>query len=361
MIDIGSGIENFFQSTIDQMGLADQVIPRDTDISGFNGSKEDRVAKIILPITPRPATIDVIFYAIKAKSHYLGIMCYCRIHNMEAIASTYHQTLHFQHNYGIYKIKGLVLIFRWQRRGRWDAMLMQMMAILLFSEANSLLVSKILMDASERNVSEDCKKDSIDLLLKASGTKLPRDLQEGVLEAISIQSLGQGTRDFAKEQMAIREKTFSIIQDVFKRHGATSLETPVFDLKETLTEKYGEDSKLIYDLADQYDFDIAGQYGVTSNDQTKMYELPDFEVIKVLTKLLDQLDMPDYEVEDKGLSAETADKIGLWVEKRGPPSKILSELKQIGSPFLENKGSLLALNDLELLIKALENQSVSIE
>ncbi|KAF6152527.1 hypothetical protein GIB67_035097 [Kingdonia uniflora] len=46
---------------------------------------------------------------------------------------------------------------------------LHMMAILLFSEANSLHVSKNLMDASEKNVSEDCKKDFIDLLLKASG------------------------------------------------------------------------------------------------------------------------------------------------------------------------------------------------
>lgn len=51
--------------------------------------------------------------------------------------------------------------------------------------------------------------------------------------------------------MAIRKKAFSIIEDVFERHGATALDTPVFELRETLTGKYGEDSKLIYDLADQ--------------------------------------------------------------------------------------------------------------
>ena len=39
--------------------------------------------------------------------------------------------------------------------------------------------------------------------------------------------------------------------DVFKRHGATTLDTPVFELKEILSGKYGEDSKLIYDLQDQ--------------------------------------------------------------------------------------------------------------
>lgn len=63
--------------------------------------------------------------------------------------------------------------------------------------------------------------------------------------------LSQGTRDFAKEQMAIREKAFSIIVEVFKRHGASALDTPAFEMRETLMGKYGEDSKLIYDLADQ--------------------------------------------------------------------------------------------------------------
>lgn len=52
-------------------------------------------------------------------------------------------------------------------------------------------------------------------------------------------------------QMAIREKAFKKIRDVFKKHGASEIDTPVFELKETLTSKYGEDSKLIYDLEDQ--------------------------------------------------------------------------------------------------------------
>lgn len=51
--------------------------------------------------------------------------------------------------------------------------------------------------------------------------------------------------------MAIRKKAFSIIEDVFERHGATALDTPAFELRETLMGKYGEDSKLVYDLADQ--------------------------------------------------------------------------------------------------------------
>ncbi|PQQ08374.1 histidine--tRNA ligase cytoplasmic [Prunus yedoensis var. nudiflora] len=70
-------------------------------------------------------------------------------------------------------------------------------------------------------------------------------------ETRRLPKLPKGTRDFAKEQMAIRKKAFSIIEEVFERHGATALDTPVFELRETLMGKYGEDSKLIYDLADQ--------------------------------------------------------------------------------------------------------------
>ena len=61
----------------------------------------------------------------------------------------------------------------------------------------------------------------------------------------------KGTRDLNPEQMAIREVAFNIITSVFKRHGAVCIDTPVFELRETLMGKYGEDTKLIYDLADQ--------------------------------------------------------------------------------------------------------------
>ncbi|KAK0576367.1 hypothetical protein LWI29_016245 [Acer saccharum] len=260
-------------------------------------------------------------------------------------------------------------------------------------------------------------------------------------ESRRLPKLPKGTRDFAKEQMAIREKAFSIISDVFKRHGATALDTPVFEMRETLTGKYGEDSKLIYDLADQggelcslrydltvpfaryvamngltalkrhqiakvyrrdnpskgrfrefyqCDFDIAGQYERMG---------PDFEIIKILTELLDELDIGDYEiklnhrmlldgmleicgvppekfrticssidkldkqsfdqikkemVEEKGLTVETADKIGDFVKERGSPLVLLSKLKLEGSLFLENNSSKLALDDLAIMFEALE-------
>ena len=51
--------------------------------------------------------------------------------------------------------------------------------------------------------------------------------------------------------MVIRDRIFSTITQVFKRHGAVTIDTPVFELREILAGKYGEDSKLIYDLQDQ--------------------------------------------------------------------------------------------------------------
>ena len=61
----------------------------------------------------------------------------------------------------------------------------------------------------------------------------------------------KGTRDFGPDQMRVREEVFGAIRKVFKRHGGVEIDTPVFELKEVLMGKYGEDSKLIYDLADQ--------------------------------------------------------------------------------------------------------------
>ncbi len=51
--------------------------------------------------------------------------------------------------------------------------------------------------------------------------------------------------------MFVRQHIFGLIEAVFKRRGAKTIATPAFELRETLTGKYGEDSKLIYDLADQ--------------------------------------------------------------------------------------------------------------
>ncbi|KAG6719500.1 hypothetical protein I3842_03G009000 [Carya illinoinensis] len=242
-------------------------------------------------------------------------------------------------------------------------------------------------------------------------------------------------------KMTIRKKAFSIIEEVFERHGATALDTPAFELRETLMGKYGEDSKLIYDLADQggelcslrYDLTVPFARFVAMNGLTsfKRYQIakvyrrdnpskgryrefyqcdfdiagqyekmgPDFEVVKILTELLDEINIGDYEiklnhrklldgmleicgvppekfrticssvdkldkqsfeqikkemVEEKGLTVETADAIGTFVKERGSPLRLLSKLKLGGSKFLGHSGSVDALNELDILFKALE-------
>lgn len=78
-----------------------------------------------------------------------------------------------------------------------------------------------------------------------------REILEQSNESTRRPKCAKGTRDMNPIQMAVRERAFKIIRNVFKKHGASEIDTPVFELKETLTSKYGEDSKLIYDLEDQ--------------------------------------------------------------------------------------------------------------
>lgn len=61
----------------------------------------------------------------------------------------------------------------------------------------------------------------------------------------------KGTKDWADKDMVIREAIFNSLSSLFKRHGGVTIDTPVFELREILAGKYGEDSKLIYNLEDQ--------------------------------------------------------------------------------------------------------------
>lgn len=63
----------------------------------------------------------------------------------------------------------------------------------------------------------------------------------------------KGTSDWVGADSDLREEIVSTVSTILRRHGGTSLETPMFELTEILQNKLGEDQKLIYDLADQYD------------------------------------------------------------------------------------------------------------
>ena len=77
-------------------------------------------------------------------------------------------------------------------------------------------------------------------------------LGEKVLVMVSFQMILYREREITnRTTWQYGRKAIAIITNCFKKHGAETISTPVFELKDTLLGKYGEDSKLIYDLADQ--------------------------------------------------------------------------------------------------------------
>ncbi|KAI7832901.1 histidyl-tRNA synthetase [Kickxella alabastrina] len=73
----------------------------------------------------------------------------------------------------------------------------------------------------------------------------------------------KGTKDYTAKEMAVRKEIFATLTEVFENHGAVTIDTPVFELKEILMGKYGEDSKLIYDLKDQGGEECSLRYDLT--------------------------------------------------------------------------------------------------
>jgi histidyl-tRNA synthetase len=64
--------------------------------------------------------------------------------------------------------------------------------------------------------------------------------------------LPKGTRDYTPLQMSIKGYAIKTIKEIFSKHGGVEIDTPVFELRETLLGKYGEEGgKLVYDLEDQ--------------------------------------------------------------------------------------------------------------
>ncbi|KAK7045641.1 Cytoplasmic and mitochondrial histidine tRNA synthetase [Paramarasmius palmivorus] len=73
----------------------------------------------------------------------------------------------------------------------------------------------------------------------------------------------KGTRDFGPAEMHCREHIERIVKDCFALYGGSCLDTPVFERKDILTGKYGEDQKLIFDLMDQGGEQLALRYDHT--------------------------------------------------------------------------------------------------
>ncbi|QID88457.1 Cytoplasmic and mitochondrial histidine tRNA synthetase [Saccharomyces pastorianus] len=83
----------------------------------------------------------------------------------------------------------------------------------------------------------------------AKAPKAPKASKKSKLQ-VSLKT-PKGTKDWADTDMVIREAVFNTLSNIFKKHGGVTIDTPVFELREILAGKYGEDSKLIYNLEDQ--------------------------------------------------------------------------------------------------------------
>ncbi|CRH01474.1 histidine--tRNA ligase, putative [Plasmodium relictum] len=98
---------------------------------------------------------------------------------------------------------------------------------------------------------------------------LPYKFEEEINEILMQKNINfilkvpKGTKDFTGEDMQLRNIFFDFIKKKFLLHGAVEIDTPVFELKETLTDKYGEDSKLIFDLKDQGGENLSLRYDLT--------------------------------------------------------------------------------------------------
>ncbi|EMD67477.1 hypothetical protein COCSADRAFT_83555 [Bipolaris sorokiniana ND90Pr] len=222
----------------------------------------------------------------------------------------------------------------------------------------------------------------------------------------------KGTRDWHGEDIALRNHTFDQIRKVFRLHGGEEIDTPAFELKTYLTGKYGEDTKLIYDLQDQggeicalrYDLTVpfARWLGMNNIRTIKRFQIgkvyrrdqpalkqgrmreffqcdfdytgqcdlmvPDSEVVCIAAEVFEALGLPivirlnhrlilngmftavevKKEMEEKGLDSDLAAKLGEYV-LRDTASDITSTLA-----FLKSDALLSTSKDVQQGVKEME-------
>lgn len=156
-----------------------------------------------------------------------------------------------------------------------------MRLISIFPPAKALpnLTKKVLMDTAPT-----LSKGRIAIANYTSGPLVDMATKEKKTSKSALQlKTPKGTRDWMGADIIIRDQIFQAVGDVFRRHGGTPLDTPVFELKEILAGKYGEDARLIYDLEDQggelcalrYDLTVpfARWLAMHSVQQVKRYQI----------------------------------------------------------------------------------------
>ncbi|KAG6827474.1 hypothetical protein H0H92_011659 [Tricholoma furcatifolium] len=210
-------------------------------------------------------------------------------------------------------------------------------------EAQKALLVSLKKDGADQSAIEEAKKRLGDMqraFALASGAG--KDKADGKKRERLMLKTAKGTRDYGPAEMFCRAHIERIVTEVFTTYGGAELDTPVFERKDVLTGKYGEDQKLIFDLQDQGGEQLALRYDHTvplarylamvgaNNTQSKIWQvgkvyrrdnpvmskgrmrefkqadfditgtwdpmIPDAELMSLLCTILSRLDVGDYTI-----------------------------------------------------------------
>ncbi|KAI0347935.1 histidyl-tRNA synthetase [Trametopsis cervina] len=128
--------------------------------------------------------------------------------------------------------------------------------------AQSALLVELRKQEGDASALEAAKKKLGDLK-RALGQLTGGSKEGGKKKERMLLKTAKGTRDYAPGEMHCREHIERIVKDCFTTYGGGCLDTPVFERKEILAGKYGEDAKLIFDLKDQGGEELALRYDHT--------------------------------------------------------------------------------------------------
>ncbi|KAH8987365.1 histidine-tRNA ligase [Lactarius hatsudake] len=202
-------------------------------------------------------------------------------------------------------------------------------------------------------------------------------------------SLPQGTRDYGPGEMFCRDYVERIVKECFVLYGGAQLDTPVFERKDILAGKYGEDAKLIFDLEDQGGEQLALRYdhtvplarylamGGVTNTQSKLWQvgkvyrrdnpvmskgrmrefsqadfdisgqwdtmIPDAELLSLLCTILTRLEVGEFTVNHRKILDGIFEVCGVPPEKIRPISSAVDKLDKlpwsdVRKEMIEEKG-----------------------
>ncbi|XP_048613264.1 uncharacterized protein LOC125587143 [Brassica napus] len=96
LVDTSSSVDLIFRDTLDKMGVGlRDMKPSSRTLTGFNGSSEQMIGMIRLPVYAGDITRTVKFSVVRARAPYNAILGTPWLHSMKAIPSTYHQCIKF--------------------------------------------------------------------------------------------------------------------------------------------------------------------------------------------------------------------------------------------------------------------------